>query len=47
MFQKEGFVATANAIGDMKDYPKHANRPHNAGLASYAAIGKEVDSLLK
>ena len=47
MFQKIGFVATATAIGDMTLYDKYANRPYNAGLPTYAAIGKEVDNLLK
>jgi hypothetical protein len=46
-FQKIGFTATANAVGDMTLYDKYANRPHNAGLPTYAAIGKEVDNLLK
>ena len=48
MFQKIGFVGTATAIGDMTLYSKkYANAPHNAGIPTYAAIGKEVDNLLK
>ena len=46
MFQKIGFIATANAVGDMTLYDKYANRPYNAGLPTYAAIGKEVDNYL-
>ena len=47
MFQKVGFEATANAIGDMSVYTKYSYAPHNKSIPTYAKIGVEVDNLLK